>query len=113
MTPNEALYHQLLNGERPNVVWSAHAKQRARELAHQCIPVGHIHKALTEPQQVFWSPKYQCPNARYGDVTLGYTVDDRGRVVVVTVLPSSREAWARVHATGLVSDRECREDPFA
>lgn len=112
MTTAEALYHQLRAGEIPEARWSEHAKQRARELVLQCVPVGHIDKALTAPQEVFWSPKYECPNSRYGDVTLGWAVDDDGHPVVVTVLPSSKAAWDRVHATGLVSDRECREDPF-
>ena len=112
MTPNETLYHQLRAGETPEVRWSQHAKQRARELVLQCVPVAHIDKAVTSPQEVYWSPRYERPLARYGDVSIAYTASEGGRAVVVTVLPATPEVWERVHATGLVSDREYRREAF-
>ena len=112
MTPNETLYHQLLDGTPPEIKWSSHAKQRARELVHQCVPINHIQQAVESPQQVYWSPRYERPLTRYGDVSIAYNADEDGTAVVVTVLPGTAEVWERVHATGLVSDREYRREAF-
>ena len=112
MTPNETLYQQLLDGTPPEVRWSPHAKQRARELVHQCVPIKHIQQAVESPQQVYWSPRYERPLTRYGDVSIAYNADEDGTAVVDTVLPGTAAVWERVHATGLVSDREYRREAF-
>lgn len=112
MTTAEALYQQLRAGGVPEARWSEHAKERARELVHQGIPISHIRGAAEHPTEVYWSTKYSRPCVRYGDVTIAYEWDARGYPVVVTVLPGTRDAWERVHASGLVSDRERRENPF-
>lgn len=108
---NQELYARLQRGP-VDAQWSDHAKERARELVHQGIPISHISGAIENPSCVYWSDKYQTPNARYGDVTVAYQWDVRGYPIVVTVLPGTREAWDKVHASGLVSDREWRENPF-
>lgn len=108
----EALYTRLRGGEDVEARWSTHAKDRARELVHQGIPISHIFGAIEEPDEVYWSTKYERPCARYGSVTVAYDWDPRGYAVIVTVLPGTREAWERVYASGLVSDRDVREDLF-
>lgn len=101
---NRVLYDLLRTGPVPQLIWSDHAKERARELVAQGLDI-HDLGGLTDGQaEVRWSEKYAAPILRFRDWAMPLVATEDAQVVAVTVLPSCRQAWERAFSSGLVAE---------
>lgn len=109
---NAELLHRLREQRVREVFWTGHATRRAQEMVDAGFPFESIRKALTSPSEVYMSPTYKQPCARYLDVSVALMADRLGRAIVVTVLPGDRRAWEKFHAAVGHGDRKQKINPF-
>lgn len=100
---NAVLYDLLRTGPVPQLVWSDHAKERARELLAQGLNPHHFGGLIDGSADVVWSEAYGAPILRFRDFAIPLEATPKATVVVVTTLPSGERAWEKVYASGAVA----------
>lgn len=94
----------LTTGPVPEFRWTAHAKNRIRELVAQGFSPRHLGGISDGSATVGWGGGHGSPVLRYREWAVPLEVTADGEVVAVTALPSSRSAWETVLSSGLIAE---------
>lgn len=100
---NRVLYDLLRTGPVVDFDWTAHAKDRVRELTAQGLDPLDLAGIVGERRPVVWSHQYCGPTITCGDFGVPLIMTEDAKVLAVTALPSSRSAWRKVYETGITS----------
>ena len=101
---NRVLMDLLTTGPVPDFRWTAHAKNRIRELVAQGFSPRHLGGISDGSATVGWGGGHGSPVLRYREWAVPLEVTADGEVVAVTALPSSRSAWETVLSSGLIAE---------
>ena len=101
---NRVIMDLLTTGPVPKFRWTAHAKNRIRELIAQGFSPWHLGGISDGSATVAWGEGHGSPVLRYREWAVPLEVSRDGEVVAVTALPSSRSAWEAALSSRLIAE---------